>query len=137
MLRTFTRGRGPFEFTVPRTVTLFPTCLAKPSVGKPSASRSATGDRLRSSTKTYLPSCWSTQPVIDPASAFALDGACRFSFCCWSAESAVAEKTVGTEHNAKKAVKLTINDFGYIGSFQHNRLHVQCHIIRGPENRNV
>src|ERR1035438_275936 len=50
ILRTLNTGRVLPERVVPRTVTLWPTCLANPSVGKPSASRSATGLKLRSST---------------------------------------------------------------------------------------
>src|ERR1035441_8368936 len=50
ILRTLNTGRVLPELVVPRTVTLWPTCLANPSVGKPSASRSATGLKFRSST---------------------------------------------------------------------------------------
>src|ERR1017187_8584826 len=50
ILRTLNTGRVLPELDVPRTVTLWPTCLANPSVGKPSACRSATGFKFRSST---------------------------------------------------------------------------------------
>src|ERR1039458_9732899 len=51
ILRTLNSGRVLPGLEVPRTVTLWPTCLANPSVGKPSASRSATGLKFRSSTR--------------------------------------------------------------------------------------
>src|ERR1700722_16461906 len=51
------------ELAVPRTVTLCPMYLAKPSVGKPSAARVAMSANVWSFTSPHLPSCSSTHPV--------------------------------------------------------------------------
>src|ERR1700729_4285395 len=87
MLRTLNVGLGSPGMDVPRTVTLWPMCLAKPSCGKPSASRLAIGVNSLSSVRTYWPSCSSTHPVRDvPEGGAFLEGA----FSCW-AESKGAE----------------------------------------------
>ena len=85
ILRTLNMGREPSELAVPRTVTLCPTCLAKPSVGKPSAARSAMIAMVWSLTSTHFPSCSSTHPVNDAncplESDFGLGSV--FGCCCW------------------------------------------------------
>src|ERR1035437_282492 len=52
ILRTLKTGLVPFGTDVPFTVTLCPRCLAKPSVGKPSASNLAMVVKVWSFTKT-------------------------------------------------------------------------------------
>ena len=63
MLRTLKTGRALAELDAPRTVTLCPDVLGEAFRGK--AIRHQIGGRIkfRSSTKTYRPSCSSTQPV--------------------------------------------------------------------------